>query len=170
MLTYLHVQNFALIRDAEIDFSDGLNILSGETGAGKSILMDSIALALGARQDAAMIRTGADHALVELVFTAGSPKVREALAMQGIATEEDGTLNAADYTPKGTVFTLPAQTQRIDEEAFAGVQMTEVDIPAGVSFIAEDAFEGCGLIAIYTHNNPYVISWAVSHGIIALTD
>lgn len=92
MLTYLHVQNFALIRDAEIDFSDGLNILSGETGAGKSILMDSIALALGARQDAAMIRTGADHALVELVFTAGSPKVREALAMQGIATEEDGTL------------------------------------------------------------------------------
>ena len=92
MLTYLHVQNFALIRDVEIDFSDGLNILSGETGAGKSILMDSILMALGARPDTQMIRTNADWALIELVFQVEDESTREKLAEAGIRTEADGSL------------------------------------------------------------------------------
>ena len=68
MLISLHVKNLALIKETEVNFKEGLNILSGETGAGKSIIIGSINLALGARADKDMIRTGAEYALVELVF------------------------------------------------------------------------------------------------------
>lgn len=68
MLLSLHVKNLALIDEAEIEFTGGLNILTGETGAGKSILLGSINLALGAKADKGCIRSGADHAVVEMVF------------------------------------------------------------------------------------------------------
>lgn len=68
MLESLRVKNVALIDEAEIQFAKGLNILTGETGAGKSILIGSINLALGAKADKSMIRTGAEYAFVELVF------------------------------------------------------------------------------------------------------
>lgn len=69
MLQSLHVKNLALIDEIEVTFGEGLNILTGETGAGKSIIIGSINLALGAKVDKDMIRTGAEYALVELVFT-----------------------------------------------------------------------------------------------------
>ena len=69
MLQSLHVKNLALIDEIEVTFGEGLNILTGETGAGKSIIIGSINLALGAKADKDMIRTGAEYALVELVFT-----------------------------------------------------------------------------------------------------
>ena len=62
MLQNLHVKNLALIDEAEVDFGDGLNILSGETGAGKSIIIGSINLALGAKADSSLIRQGAEYA------------------------------------------------------------------------------------------------------------
>ena len=68
MLESLHVKNLALIDEAEVDFGSGLNILTGETGAGKSIIIGSINLALGAKADREYIRAGAEYALVELVF------------------------------------------------------------------------------------------------------
>ena len=68
MLTHLHVKNLALIREAEIDFTEGLNILTGETGAGKSIVIGSVSLALGGRVAKDMVRPGADYGLAELVF------------------------------------------------------------------------------------------------------
>ena len=64
-------------------FEDRLNILSGETGAGKSILIGSIHLALGARADADLIRTGADEAFVELVFSVENPAALKALESSG---------------------------------------------------------------------------------------
>ena len=68
MLVSLHVKNLALIQETEVFFGPGLNILTGETGAGKSIIIGSVGLALGGRADRDMIRTGEDYALVELVF------------------------------------------------------------------------------------------------------
>lgn len=68
MLQSLHVKNLALIKDIELNFGPGLNILTGETGAGKSILLGSVSLALGCRADADLIRTGEEEAFVELVF------------------------------------------------------------------------------------------------------
>ncbi len=69
MLESLHVKNLALIDEQEVLFHEGMNILTGETGAGKSIIIGSINLALGARADKDYIRTGADYALVELSFS-----------------------------------------------------------------------------------------------------
>ncbi len=69
MLNSLHVKNLALIEEAEVNFGKGLNILTGETGAGKSIIIGSINLALGAKADKDMIRQGKESALIELVFT-----------------------------------------------------------------------------------------------------
>lgn len=79
MLSSLHVKNLALIQEAEVEFGPGLNILTGETGAGKSILIGSINLALGKKFSREMLREGEESALVELVFETENPKVEEAL-------------------------------------------------------------------------------------------
>ena len=68
MLQELHVKNLALIEEAEIDFTKGLNILTGETGAGKSLLIGSVNLALGGKVSKELIGSYGDYALVELIF------------------------------------------------------------------------------------------------------
>ena len=70
MLLSIHVKNLALIQEQEIEFGRGLNILTGETGAGKSVIIGSVNLALGGKADKSLIREGEDSALVELVFSA----------------------------------------------------------------------------------------------------
>ncbi|NTV79783.1 MAG: AAA family ATPase, partial [Clostridiales bacterium] len=92
MLISLHVKNLALIDEAEVNFGKGLNILTGETGAGKSIIMGSIGLALGERADKDMIRTGAEYALVELLFQADSTEQKQILSNMDFPVEEDGTV------------------------------------------------------------------------------
>ena len=88
MLTHLHVKNLALIREAEIDFTEGLNILTGETGAGKSIVIGSVSLALGGKVSREMVRPGADYGLAELVFLVDREKQKEKLLELGITPEE----------------------------------------------------------------------------------
>lgn len=92
MLLSLHVKNLALIDETEVFFGEGLNILSGETGAGKSIIIGSVNLALGAKADKDMIRAGADSALIELVFKADEENVRKRLADLDLSLEEDNTI------------------------------------------------------------------------------
>lgn len=91
MLESLHVKNLALIDEAEVDFGRGLNILTGETGAGKSIIIGSINLALGAKADKEYIRTGAEYALVELVFSLNEAQ-KKVLSNMELPLEEDGSL------------------------------------------------------------------------------
>ncbi len=79
MLLNLHVKNLALIEETEVSFGQGLNILSGETGAGKSIIIGSINLALGEKAPKSMLRDNADYALVELVFGIENPHQEQAL-------------------------------------------------------------------------------------------
>ena len=69
MISYLSVKNIALIRELNVEFKKGLNILSGETGAGKSIIIDSINFVLGDRADRSLIRYGETSAKVEVVFS-----------------------------------------------------------------------------------------------------
>ena len=88
MLERLVVKNVALIDEADVTFSDGLNILTGETGAGKSILIDSINLALGAKADKSLIRQGAEYAFVELVFSVQGEKLRQRLREMEIFPED----------------------------------------------------------------------------------
>ncbi len=92
MLQSLHVKNLALMEETEVEFGEGLNILTGETGAGKSLLIGSINLALGGKFEREMLRKGADSALVELVFLSQDKKVLEKLAKLEISAEEDGTI------------------------------------------------------------------------------
>ena len=68
MLTNLHVKNLALIEEADINFENGLNIITGETGAGKSIVLGSVNIALGGKASSDIIRKGCDYALTELIF------------------------------------------------------------------------------------------------------
>ena len=92
MLLSLHVKNLALIEEEEVTFTDGLNILTGETGAGKSIIIGSINLALGGKADKAIIRTGAEYALIELVFTADNEKQLKKLEELDLPAPDDGTI------------------------------------------------------------------------------
>ncbi len=92
MLESLHVKNLALIEETEVEFGPGLNILTGETGAGKSLLIGSVNLALGGKFEKEMLRKGADSALVELVFSADAPGVREFLDQSQLEQTQDGSL------------------------------------------------------------------------------
>ena len=91
MLLELHVKNLALIEKADLEFKNGLTIITGETGAGKSILIDSINICLGARFSKDMIRTGADNAYIELVFKIEDEKISKFRELE-IEIAEDNLL------------------------------------------------------------------------------
>ena len=92
MLSYLKIENIARIEKAEIEFSGGFNVLSGETGAGKSIILDSISAVLGFRTSRELIRSGEKEASVTAVFTAISNRAKQKLLSLEIEQGEDGTL------------------------------------------------------------------------------
>lgn len=92
MLEHLHIRNVALIKESEISFGDGLNILTGETGAGKSMIIDSLQFALGGRAGKDFLRHGEKQAAVEALFSVQSQALTEKLAENGIVPEEDGML------------------------------------------------------------------------------
>ncbi|NLK20936.1 MAG: DNA repair protein RecN [Epulopiscium sp.] len=89
MLAHIYIKNIALIDEITIDFGENLNILTGETGAGKSILIDSINFALGERTSKEVIRSGEDNALVELLFYIGRDEQIESFQSMGIPIDED---------------------------------------------------------------------------------
>ena len=88
MLQSVHVKNLALIEEIEVDFKEGLNILTGETGAGKSIILGSVNLALGGRYTKDIIRKGADHGFVELTFFVEDERLLERLRSLDIFPED----------------------------------------------------------------------------------
>ncbi|MBE5950061.1 MAG: DNA repair protein RecN [Lachnospiraceae bacterium] len=88
MLQSLHVKNFAIIEETEVNFREHLNIMTGETGAGKSILIDSVNAAIGAKVSKDCIRQGAEYALVELTFDCLSESLTEAIKDRDIYPEE----------------------------------------------------------------------------------
>ena len=90
MLASLTVQNFAIIDNINIDFHNGLTVLTGETGAGKSLIIDAIGLLFGNRASANMIRTGASKAIVEGVFVDCGKKVMDIISENGLDTLDDG--------------------------------------------------------------------------------
>ena len=69
MITHISIRDFAIIENVEIDFHEGLNIITGETGAGKSIVIEAVSLALGSRADTAFVRSGKEKAIIQLVGT-----------------------------------------------------------------------------------------------------
>ena len=110
MLLHLHVKNLALIRETEIDFTEGLNILTGETGAGKSILIGSMTMALGGKVSREMVREDADYALVELVFATDRPEIREKLRELDIPMEDDQIILSRKISGSRSICRLNGET------------------------------------------------------------
>lgn len=92
MLSNLKIENIAVIKNAVIDFKDGFNVMTGETGAGKSIIIDSLNAVLGERTSRELIRTGCDFAEVSAVFYDSSDGVKAILRELDIPAEDDGTI------------------------------------------------------------------------------
>lgn len=111
MLRHLFIKNFATISDAEIDLREGLNIITGETGAGKSIVVQAVSLALGARADSSFVRNGEDKAIIQLV-----------------AEDEDGEGNVREYIITREIARNGKNLCKIDGEI---VTLTEVSTLAG---------------------------------------
>ena len=89
MLLELNIENFVLIENVNINFAEGFNVLSGETGAGKSIVIDAIGLALGGKSSKNYVRTGKDRAIIQLVFTFKREDIRNLLNEYGINCEDN---------------------------------------------------------------------------------
>ena len=92
MLSELHVKNLALIEKADVEFQDGFNVLTGETGAGKSIIIGSVTIALGGKVPKDIIRKGAEYAYVELIFTVREPEKIRLLQELDVQPDQDGTV------------------------------------------------------------------------------
>lgn len=101
MLTQLHIQNIAVIQKAGIQFRDGLNVFTGETGAGKTILLSAIDAVLGERASRDMIRSGEDRAVVTALFENISPRARRALEETGYSDEDGVVLISREMTLAG---------------------------------------------------------------------
>lgn len=109
MLVSLHVKNLALIEETEIFFGTGLNILTGETGAGKSVILGSVALALGAKADKDMIRTGAEYALIELHFEV-TQEIAKKIAGMDILVEDGQVLLQRRILPARSICRVNGET------------------------------------------------------------
>ena len=128
MLQNLHVKNLALIDEAEVDFTDGFNVLTGETGAGKSLMIGALNLALGERAPKDLLKEGKE-AVVELVFSVG--KETEGLLLQKDLTPEDGQiiltrkLSSAKSTARINGETVPLSRLRDAAEALIQIHGQE---------------------------------------------
>jgi DNA repair protein RecN (Recombination protein N) len=92
MLETLHVKNLAVISESEVEFGPGLNILTGETGAGKSVILGGVNLALGQKSSKDQIRSGAKEALAELVFSVSDPDLQKELEEAGFEIEDQSLI------------------------------------------------------------------------------
>lgn len=119
MLSYLHVKNLALIDEAEVEFGPGLNILTGETGAGKSILMGSVNLALGQKVSREMIRDLRQPALVELIFQVENPGCMKALQEREIPVEDGQVIISRKLTQNRSI-------SRLNGEVCTAAQIREI--------------------------------------------
>lgn len=110
MLVSLHVKNLALMEEAEVEFGNGLNILSGETGAGKSIIIGSINLALGEKAPRELLRERSEYALVELVFRVENEEQVQQLKELDIYPENDEIIMSRKITASRSVGKINSET------------------------------------------------------------
>ena len=110
MLESIHVKNMALIEEAEVEFGPGLNIMTGETGAGKSIVLGSVSIALGTGSFRDYVPEDADYALVELLFSTDSQTVRRLLEEQDIPFEDGTVVIARKYRGGRSVSKVNGET------------------------------------------------------------
>ncbi len=122
MLVNLHVKNLALIEEAEVDFSRGLNILTGETGAGKSIIVGSMNLALGEKIPKEMLRDNDAPALVELIFSVDTAEQKKQLEALDVFPENDEVILSRRITAGRSVARVNGETVSVGQlKQIAGI-------------------------------------------------
>ena len=126
MLQSLHVKNLALIDEAEVDLTSGLNIMTGETGAGKSIIIGSINIALGEKVPKEMIRDNADYGLVELTFFVESERVKKALADLEIELEDDCLIISRKIINGRSISKINAETVPVSKVRQAAALLIDI--------------------------------------------
>lgn len=120
MLLELHVKNLALIERADVEFGEGLNILTGETGAGKSIIIGSVSMALGGKVSRDSIRHGADYAYIELVFSVkGEDRLRALRELDTEPTEDGLVIISRKITPSRSI-------SRINDETVTAARLRQI--------------------------------------------
>ena len=115
MLRNLHIKNLALIREIDIDFTEGLNILTGETGAGKSIIIDSVNLALGGRAVRSLVREDADYGLVELLFEVEDEETVSSLRDMDVDPEDGAILISRKMKGTRSIFRINGETRPVGD-------------------------------------------------------
>lgn len=126
MLRNLHVKNLALIQEADVDFREGLNILTGETGAGKSIIIDSITLALGAKMSRDLIRENTPFGLVELLFEINNPSIEKKLKEMDIYPEDGIVLISRKITDGRSVSKINGESCTISQVRKAASYLLDI--------------------------------------------
>ena len=126
MLIHLHVKNLALIEEAEVSFGPGLNILTGETGAGKSILLGSTQLILGSKINRNMIRDTDTYALVELLFEVENEKALKDLRAMDIEPEEGQVLLSRKITGGRSVSKINGETCTVSQMKAAAACLLDI--------------------------------------------
>ena len=126
MLAHLHVKNLALIEEIEVEFGPGLNILTGETGAGKSILLGSMQLILGAKTSKNMIRENAPYALVELLFQIENGKVMETLKELDIYPEDGQILLSRKIMDGRSINKINGETSTVSQMKAAAACLLDI--------------------------------------------
>ena len=109
MLINLHIKNLALIEELEVDFTEGLNIMTGETGAGKSIIIGSIELALGGKVDRGFLREGTEESLAELIFSVSESQGKE-IEKLGIIVEDGEVILSRRITGNRSINKINGET------------------------------------------------------------
>ncbi|MCR5202232.1 MAG: DNA repair protein RecN [Lachnospiraceae bacterium] len=126
MLYNLHVKDLAIIDEIEVNFDEGLNVLTGETGAGKSIIIGSVQLALGDRVPKGIIRDGAECGLVELIFSIENKLTLEVLKKNGISVEDNEVMLQRKIYANRTVNRINGET--VTAKVLKEVSETLIDI------------------------------------------
>lgn len=142
MLTSLYIENIAVIEKSNIELNTGLNILTGETGAGKSIVIDAINAVMGQRTSKELIRNGAENATVFATFVCVNDTVKQKLSDNGYDTDEDELIISRTLSLSGK------STCRINGK------------PSGVSFLRE---LGLNLINIHGQHESYELFYPETH-------
>lgn len=126
MLVSLHVKNFAIINEIEVNFKNNLNILTGETGAGKSIIIGSVSAALGAKINKDIVRNGADYALVELVFETKDEAVFDMMRKLDVPIEGNQIIISRKITPGRSICRINGEN--VTSSALSDIAALLIDI------------------------------------------
>lgn len=160
ILDHLTVKNLAIVETADVSFGDGLNIITGETGAGKSVLMGALSLVLGARADASAVRDGAKDAQLGATFIGTNENINNFLSEHGIEIEEDTLLVRRNISANGSKVWINDVPTTVQTLRTLGKLIVDVHGPNDHQRLVDETFQR-NLLDAYAHTpkDKYATAW-----------